>query len=61
MRKPGIDMINSSRLNEVLFYQWFRGGEYKEEDYQKEKLEVECVSGAFFVIKYPIFKSVRIF
>lgn len=58
---PGIDMINSSRLNEVLFYKWFRNGEYSEVDYQKQRLEVECVSGAFFVIKYNLFKSVRLF
>ena len=61
MRKPGIDMINSSRLNELLFYPWFRNGEYKEIDYKEPKLEVECVSGAFFVIKYPIFKQVGYF
>ncbi len=24
IRKPGIDMINSSRLNELLFYKWFK-------------------------------------
>lgn len=61
IRKPGIDMINSSRLNEILFYRWFRNGEYNENDFKKEKLEVECVSGAFFAIKYKIFKEIRIF
>ena len=54
-------MINSSRLNEVLFYHWFRDGEYKEEDYQSPKLEVECVSGAFFAIKYSLVQKIRIF
>jgi len=61
MRTPGIDMINSSRLNEILFYPWFKNGEYKEDDYKKEKLEVECVSGAFFVIKFAIFKQIGYF
>lgn len=61
IRMPGIDMINSSRLNEVLFYKWFRNGEYKEEDYKKSRLEVECVSGAFFVIKYSLLKKVGYF
>ena len=61
IRMPRIDMINSSRLNEILFYKWFRNGEYKEEDYKQSKLEVECVSGAFFAIKYDLFKKVRIF
>lgn len=61
IRKPGIDMINSSRLNEVLFYHWFKEGEYPEEAYQNPKLEVECISGAFFVIKYQIFKEIGYF
>lgn len=61
MRRPGIDMINSSRLNEVFFYKWFRDGEYKEEEYKNPKLEVECVSGAFFAIKYDLFKQIGFF
>lgn len=61
IRMPGIDMINSSRLNEILFYKWFRDGEYKEDEYKQDKLEVECVTGAFFVIKYDIFKQVGYF
>lgn len=61
IRLPGIDMVNSSRLNEVLFYKWFRNGEYKEEDYKNSRLEVECVSGAFFVIKYNLFKQIGYF
>lgn len=54
-------MINSSRLNEILFYKWFKNGEYSEEDYKQEKLEVECICGAFFAIKYNIFKKVGFF
>ena len=61
IRMPGIDMINSSRLNEVLFYPWFKNGEYPEEAYKQPKLEVECISGAFFVIRYPLFKEVGYF
>ena len=61
IRTPKIDMINSSRLNEVLFYKWFRDGEYREEEYKQEKLEVECVSGAFFAIKLNLFKQIGYF
>ncbi|MBR1540240.1 MAG: glycosyltransferase family 2 protein [Clostridia bacterium] len=61
IRTPGIDMINSSRLNEALFYKWFRDGEYREEEYKQEKLEVECVSGAFFAIKLNLFKQIGYF
>lgn len=61
VRTPKIDMINSTRLNELLFYKKFKSGEYNENDFNTEKLEVEAVSGAFFVIKYEIFKSLRLF
>lgn len=61
IRRPGIDMINSTRINEILFYRWFKNGEYSEEDFKKPELEVEAVSGAFFVIKYDVFKQIRIF
>ena len=61
IRTPWLDIINSSRLNEILFYKWFRDGEYTEEDYKKEKLQVECVTGAFFAIKHEIFKQIGYF
>ena len=61
IRMPGIDMINSTRVNELLFYPWFRAGEYQEEDYQNPRLEVECISGAFFVMRYDVLKRVGYF
>jgi hypothetical protein len=61
IRKPGIDMVNSTRLNQILFYKIFKNGEYKEEDFLKDRLEVEVLSGAFFVIKYDVFQKIRIF
>jgi hypothetical protein len=61
IRLPKIDMINSTRLNEILFYKAFRKSEYSKLDFEKPKLEVEAVSGAFFAIKYELFKKVRIF
>lgn len=61
IRKPGIDMVNSTRLTQILFYPIFKSGEYLEEDYKKDKLKVEAVSGAFFAIKQNVFKDVRIF
>ena len=33
----------------------------KLQDYKNEKLEVDCVSGAFFVIKYNVFKQIGYF
>ena len=61
IRKPKIDMINSTRLTEILFYKWFRKGEYSEDEFKNFKLKVECVSGAFFAIKYNIFKQIGYF
>ena len=61
IRLPKIDMVNSTRLNEILFYKIFKSGEYQEKDFQNSKLEVEAVSGAFFVIKYEIFKKCGFF
>ena len=61
IRMPGIDMINSTRLNEILFYHWFQKGEYPEEAYQDPRLEVECISGAFFAMRYSLFKEIGYF
>ena len=61
IRNPKIDMINSTRLTEILLYKCFRKGEYSDEDFKNPKLEVECVSGAFFTIKYNIFKQIGYF
>jgi hypothetical protein len=61
IRLPKIDMINSTRLNEILFYKAFKASEYSKEDFNKAKLKVEAVSGAFFAIKYDVFKEVRFF
>ena len=61
IRTPKLDMVNSSRVNQLLFYNLFKKSEYQEEDYKNEKLEVDCVSGAFFVIKYNVFKQIGYF
>ena len=53
-----LDVIHSTRLLECLFYAKLRAGEYTEEEYAQEILPVEAISGAFFIVKYPIFKEV---
>ena len=45
------EVVHSSRILELLFYKVLRNGEYTESDYQEEKLKVEAISGAFFIIK----------
>ena len=61
IRTPKLDMIHSTRILEILFYKVLRKGEYSKKEYENEKLEVEAVSGAFFVIKKEIFKKIGYF
>lgn len=53
-----LDVIHSTRILEILFYKKLRSGEYLEIDYNQGVLEVEAISGAFFVTKYDVFKEV---
>lgn len=60
-RKFLIDVANSTRITELLLYFLFKKGEYTKDDYKKENMIVDCVSGAFFIAKYDIFKSIGFF
>ncbi len=61
MRTFSLDLIHSTRLLEFLFYPKLRKGEYSEQEYAQDVLEVEAISGAFFMVKYPIFKKIGMF
>ena len=61
IRTPGIDMVNSTRTTQILLNPIFKNGEYSENDFKREVLLVEAVSGAFFVIKYEILKEIDYF
>lgn len=54
-----LDLIHSTRLLELLFYKLLRNGEYSNKDYEIDVLEVDAISGAFFIIKYDAFKIVN--
>ena len=58
-RTPYLDMINSTRILEILFLKKLYAGEYSEEDYKNEKLQVEAIAGSFFVIKYDVLKKIN--
>ena len=45
------DVVHSTRLLELIFYKVLRNGEYSDEDYEKEILEVEAISGSCFMIR----------
>lgn len=58
MRTFGLDVIHSTRLLELLFYRILRNGEYSSKEYETEKLEVDAISGAFFIIKAKLLKEI---
>jgi len=58
IRTFALDVIHSTRILELLFYKVLRNGEYSNKEYEKDLLEVEAISGAFFIIKSKILKEV---
>ena len=58
LRTYFLDIIHSTRFLELLFYPILRKGEYSNKEYENNKLMVECISGAFFIIKYNILKEI---
>ena len=61
MRTFGLDVIHSTRVLEMLFYKVLRNGEYSNKEYENEILEVEAISGAFFIIKSSVLKEIGMF
>lgn len=61
MRTFGLDVIHSTRLLEILFYKILRNGEYSNKEYEKDLLEVEAISGAFFIIKSEVLRNIDMF
>lgn len=57
-RTFGRDVVHSSRVLELLFYKVLKNGEYLDSDYEKEILQVDCISGAFFVIRKTAYHDV---
>ncbi len=58
MRTFWLDVIHSTRLLELIFYHKLRKGEYTKADYVQSLLQVEAISGAFFVMKYEVYKQI---
>jgi len=62
MRTFWLDVIHSTRLLEILFYKKMRDGEYRENEYSENPLlEVEAISGAFFIIRSQVLKEIEKF
>lgn len=53
-----LDVIHSTRILEMLFYKKLRNGEYSEEEYSNDILEVDAISGAFFIIRNDVYKKI---
>ncbi len=60
IRTFGLDVVHSTRLLELLFYKVLRNGEYSNKEYEIEELEVEAISGAFFIIKANILREIEL-
>ena len=58
-RTFGRDVVHSSRILELLCYPVLRHGEYTEKDYDKDVLKVDCISGAFFIIRKSVYKKIN--
>lgn len=58
IRTFGLDVVHSTRVLEMLFYKILRNGEYSSKEYEKDILEVEAISGAFFIIRANVLKEV---
>ncbi len=56
-----LDVVHSTRVLEILFYPILRSGEYSSSDYKKHHLEVEAISGAFFIIRADCLKNIGMF
>lgn len=55
------DVVHSSRILEVLCYKVLKNGEYNEEDYKNERLKVDCISGAFFIMRRNVYEEINRF
>lgn len=60
MRTFKLDVVHATRLLEIIFYKVLRNGEYSNKEYEQEQLEVEAISGAFFVIKNNILEKINL-
>lgn len=58
-RTFGRDVVHSSRILELLCYKVLKDGEYTEEDYKNKILQVDCISGAFFIIKKEVYHKIN--
>lgn len=57
IRTFSLDIIHSTRFLELLFYWKLRNGEYSSKDYKQALLQVEAISGAFFIVRYKALKE----
>ncbi len=60
MRTFWLDVVHSTRLLEMIFYKVLRNGEYTSKEYEKEMLEVEAISGAFFIIRSDVLEEINL-
>ena len=54
------EIVHSTRLLELIFYKVLRNGEYSEKDFEEKELEVEAISGAFFMIRAEALNEINL-
>lgn len=60
-RKFLVDVANSTRLTELILYPIFKSGEYTNNDFSNNILEVDSIAGSFFVARFSYFKEIGFF
>ncbi len=56
-----VDIANSTRVTQFFLFYFFKFGEYKKSDFNKNELQVENISGAFFIADMKKFREVGFF
>ena len=60
-RSISIDIANSTRLTQFLFYFIFKKGEYLKKDFENDILKVDAIAGSFFIADINKFRKIGYF
>ena len=52
------DLVYSSRFLELIFYKVLKKGEYSDIEFEQNSLQVDCISGALFIISKNVYSQI---